>query len=133
MSLRPARALAWEGAVVTVDGFRRLALSLPEAEESSHMDHPDFRVRGKVFASLGYPEDGWGMVKLTPVQQQRLVKAHPGVFVPAKGAWGVKGSTTVRLRDAQTGTVSDALGAAWRNTAPASLASPPASPRRRNV
>ena len=60
---------------MTVEDFRRIALSLPEAVENSHMGHPDFRVRGKIFATLGYPDDSWGMVKLTPDQQESMVDA----------------------------------------------------------
>jgi len=78
---------------LTADDFRRTALSLPEATESAHMRHPDFRVRGKIFATLDYPGQGWGMVKLTPEQQQTFVRTEPVVFVPA-----------------------------WRNTAPKALA-----------
>ena len=106
---------------MSADEFRRLALSLPEAAEASHMDHPDFRVRGKIFATLGYPSDGWGMVKLTATDQQLLVLADPEVFVPAKGAWGRRGATTVLLRAAKKSTVREALVAAWRNTAPKTL------------
>src|SRR5271154_7485763 len=84
-------------AEMTETDFRRLALGFPEASESAHMDHPDFRVRGKIFATLGYPDHNWGMVKLTPEQQTSLVRAEPTIFVPAKGAWGRRGSTTVRL------------------------------------
>ena len=107
---------------MSADEFRRLALRLPEAAEASHMDHPDFRVRGKIFATLGYPADGWGMVKLTPTDQQLLVLAEPDVFVPAKGAWGRRGATTVLLRSAKKSTVAQALATAWRNTAPKTLA-----------
>src|SRR6266700_2419141 len=64
--------------------FRRLALSFPETEECAHMDHPDFRVAGKIFATLGYPEDGWAMVKLTPVEQQMFIKAQPTSSTPAR-------------------------------------------------
>ena len=73
---------------MTVDEFRKMALSLPEALEAAHMGHADFRVRGKIFATLGYPAVGWGVVKLTPQQQKRLVDAQPDVYVPARGAWG---------------------------------------------
>ena len=52
------------------------------------MAHPDFRVRGKIFATLGYPDESWGMVKLAPEEQEVLVAAEPAVFVPVKGAWG---------------------------------------------
>jgi YjbR protein len=72
---------------LTANDFRRLALSLPEATESAHMDHPDFRVRGKIFATLGHPAEGWGMVKLTPEQQHYFAKDYPDAFVPVKGAW----------------------------------------------
>jgi hypothetical protein len=106
---------------VTADEFRQIALSLPEALESAHMDHPDFRVRGKIFATLGYPDQGWGMVKLTPEQQTSLVRAEPAVFVPAKGAWGRRGSTIVRLDTVDQVALSSALIAAWRNVAPKRL------------
>jgi hypothetical protein len=106
---------------MTIDDFRTMALGLPEAVESAHMDHPDFRVRGKIFASLGYPESGWGMLKLTPNQQKLLLRENADVFVPAKGAWGQKGATTVLLKAAPKATVRKALAAAWRNTAPKSL------------
>jgi hypothetical protein len=105
-----------------VDEFRRLALGLPEAAESSHMAHPDFRVRGKVFATLGYPANGWGMVKLTADQQELFVQLEPEIFVPAKGAWGLRGATCVRLKSAPRGLVRRALAAAWCNTAPKRLA-----------
>jgi hypothetical protein len=81
---------------MTADNFRRIALSLPETSESAHMDHPDFRVRGKIFATLGYPDAAWGMVKLSP-EDQEVVAAEPDVFVPVKGAWGRQGNTNVRL------------------------------------
>ena len=70
---------------MTADEFRSLALSLPEASESAHMSHPDFRVRGKIFATLG-PEEEWGMVKLSPDQQTSYVGATPNVFEPFNGA-----------------------------------------------
>jgi hypothetical protein len=102
--------------------FRRIALSLPEAAEKSHMDHPDFRVVGKVFATLGYFDKNWGMVKLMPDQQEEFVKAEPKVFVPAKGKWGERGATCVHLKSAKTATVRKAMREAWLNAAPKSLA-----------
>jgi hypothetical protein len=107
---------------MTIADFRRMALALPEAVESSHMDHPDFRVRGKIFATLGYPTTGWGMLKLAAAQQKRLVGLAPEVFVPAAGAWGRAGATTVHLKAADKATVRKALTAAWCNTAPKTLA-----------
>jgi hypothetical protein len=101
---------------MTADAFRRLALSLPEAEESAHMGHPDFRVRGKIFATLG-PDESWGMVKLTPDQQAMHLGLAPKVFRPAAGAWGRKGATIVHLEHADEATVQGALLLAWRNTA----------------
>jgi len=105
---------------MTADEFRKLALSLPEASESAHMQHPDFRVRGKVFATLE-PDQEWGMVKLTPDEQASFLHAEPDVFKPASGAWGRGGCTIVRLGDADGATVREALIAAWRNTAPKKL------------
>ena len=107
---------------MTAEGFRKLALSFPDAAESRHMRHPDFRVRGKIFATLGYPDHHWGMVKLTPAQQTRFVLAHPNVFVPANGAWGRAGSTTVNLRAARQSSILPAMEAAWSNLALKGLA-----------
>jgi hypothetical protein len=111
------------GVVVTGEQFRWLALSFPEAYESSHMKHPDFRVRaGKVFATLAYPNETWGMVKLTPEQQEEFVRAEPEVFVPVKGGWGRGGATSVRLRAATVKILKQAMAAAWCNAAPKKLA-----------
>ena len=101
--------------------FRELALSFPEAIESSHMHHPDFRVGGKIFATLGYPDEKFATVKLTRVDQKEFVQSNPDVFRPAKGAWGLQGSTIVYLPAATIGIVREALTAAWRKTAPKRL------------
>jgi len=102
---------------MTPADFRKLALALPGAEEHKHMDHPDFRVNGKIFATLGYPNEAWAMVKLYPDQQRDFATVDPGVFVRLKGAWGRKGCTNVLLADARPAKVRAALHAAWRNAA----------------
>lgn len=107
---------------MTTDAFRRLALSFPEAEERVHMNHPDFRVAGKIFATLSYPGEGWAMVKLTPQQQQEFIHDYPEMFVPVKGGWGKQGCTNVILKKARTPAVRHALLAAWTNHAPKHLA-----------
>jgi hypothetical protein len=99
--------------------YRRIALGLPGAEQSAHMNHPDFRVGGKIFATLGYPKPGWAMVKLTPEQQAEFVEKNPGSFLAVKGNWGAKGCTNVLLKNAKQATVAHALKAAWLNHAPA--------------
>lgn len=107
---------------VTPAEFRRIALGFPEAIERAHMKHPDFRVGGKVFATLGYPEKGYGMVKLPPKEQVFFIEAEPDVFAPAKGAWGLRGATTVHLRAANKKSLRRALVAAWCYIAPKHLA-----------
>jgi hypothetical protein len=107
--------------LMTCDDFRRIALSLPETAESEHMNHPDFRVRGKIFATLPYPEQDLGMVKLKVAQQAHFMHHYPKVFVPVKGGWGRKGATIVRLEAAEEDVVRQALVTAWRNTAPRAL------------
>jgi hypothetical protein len=107
---------------MTREQFRRLALSLPHAVEGQHMDHPDFRVAGKIFATLSYPDEKWGMVKLTPEQQEEFVRAEPDAFEPVKGGWGKRGATSVRLRAAKRASLRRALAAAWCNVAPKELA-----------
>ncbi len=104
--------------------FRRIACSLPGAREGAHRGHADFRARGKIFATLGYPDQAWGMVKLTPDQQAMLVEAEPDIFRPVPGGWGKRGSTNVRLAKADTATLQGSLAMAWRNSAPRSLIDP---------
>jgi hypothetical protein len=106
---------------MTAKEFRAIALSLPEATEAAHMGHPDFRVADRIFATLGYPRSGWGMVSLTPEQQELFVRAQPAAFAPVKGGWGRKGATNVRLRAAKKAAVREALTIAWRNRAPKRL------------
>jgi hypothetical protein len=106
---------------MTTQDFRRIALDLPEVVESSHMKHPDFRVRDKIFATLGYPDAKWGMVKLTPEAQASFVRSDPAAFMPVKGAWGRRGATSVRLEAASEDTLRHALALAWRNVAPKRL------------
>jgi len=106
---------------MTAADFRRIALSLPEAEESAHMSHPDFRVGGKIFATLGYPDEEHGMVVLPPEEQARFVESHPKVFTPAKGAWGKRGSTAVSLSAVDKATLKRAMEIAWRKRAPNDL------------
>jgi hypothetical protein len=101
--------------------FRRLALSMPEAIESEHMAHPDFRVGGKIFATLGYPDQDHGMVILPSEEQRRFVESAPAIFAPAKGAWGLRGSTCVRLEAVDLATVRRAMEIAWRKRAPKRL------------
>ncbi len=105
---------------MTADDFRRLALGLPEVIESSHMAHPDFRVGGKIFATLTAAGD-LGMAKLTPEQQEVLMSAEPDVFTPCAGAWGVRGSTHLKLAAAEDDVVRAALRLAWLNTASAKI------------
>ena len=121
--------------------IRALALSMPQAIESSHMGHPDFRVRHsdvktRIFASLFVPFDDhekreWAMVKLTPKQQQEFCKAAPKLFQPVRGGWGKQGAMQIRLeassRPARARTpagmksIRNAVIAAWRNAAPKRL------------
>jgi hypothetical protein len=106
---------------MTANDFRDLALSLPEVVESAHMGHPDFRVGGKIFATLGAPDEAWGMVKLTPAQQKQFVREEPEIFKPVKGGWGRRGATNVCLQTAKKRPLLEALMVAWRNTAPKKL------------
>ena len=119
---------------MTANEFRKMALELPEVVESSHMGHPDFRVGGKIFATLAAPDPAWAMVKLTPEEQEMFGQIDPQGFQPVKGGWGRQGATNVRLSSAKKSVVREALLAAWRNRAPKTLLrlEPPANdPTRR--
>jgi hypothetical protein len=100
---------------MTTDQFRKMALEVPAAVERSHMNHPDFRVAGKIFASLGVPDENWGMVKLTPDHQRAFIEKAPEVFKPCSGAWGRAGATNVYLASAKASLVRAAIKAAAKN------------------
>jgi hypothetical protein len=102
---------------MTSDEFRKMALEIPKAVERTHMNHPDFRVAGKIFASLGVPDENWGMVKLTPEQQRTFIEKAPEVFRGSSGAWGRQGYTNVCLASAKASIVRTALDTAAKNVA----------------
>jgi hypothetical protein len=102
---------------MTINEFRKMALKIPAAVERSHMNHPDFRIAGKIFASLGVPDENWGMVKLTPEQQRTFIEKAPELFSPSSGAWGRQGYTNVYLASAKASIVSTALDIAAKNIA----------------
>jgi hypothetical protein len=127
---------------MTADGFRRIALSLEGAEGGSHMGHADFRVEGRIFATLAAADKGYGNVMLTPEQQQAFVEELPEVFIPVAGGWGRNGATHIRLADAHEDVVAGALRTAWklrleknaksvRKVPPGSKRSGPAKSRRK--
>ncbi len=102
--------------MLTAEDFRRIALGMTDAVESAHMGHPDFRINGRIFATL-HPDHRWGMVKLTPDQQQKVVREHAATFAPENGAWGRAGCTSVRLDSVDEDTLGEAMTLAWQNAA----------------
>ena len=102
---------------ITSAEFRKMALRFPGVIESAHMNHPDFRVEGKIFATLVYPDDGWGMVKLTPEQQSSFMRKAPDMFKPCNGVWGQRGATNVDLASARKKLLQAALETAHQNIA----------------
>jgi|SRR6476661_6244983 len=99
---------------MTPEDFRRIALSLEGAEESSHMGQPDFRVAGRIFATLAAQKQGYGNLMLSPEQQSQFVEDLPEVFIPIPGGWGRMGATHIVLAKASVDVLSGALEAAWR-------------------
>jgi len=73
---------------MTAAQFREIALSFPEAVEAAHMGHPDFRVAGRIFATLGYQNEGRGVLLLSPEEQQEMIGQHPKMFEPVPGGLG---------------------------------------------
>jgi hypothetical protein len=100
---------------MTINEFRKMALEIPTTVEQSHMNHPDFRLAGKIFASLGVPDKSWGMIRLTPEQQRAFIEKGPKIFKPSSGAWGRQGYTNVYLPAAKARIVRAALNAATKN------------------
>jgi hypothetical protein len=96
------------------EDFRRMALSLPSAEEGSHMGAADFRVGGRIFATLASQDQGYGNLMLTPEQQAAFVDEAPDIFVPIAGGWGRMGMTHIRLAAATEEVLAGALRTAWK-------------------
>jgi hypothetical protein len=107
---------------VTAEEFRAAALAMPEATEGEHMGHPDFRVGGKIFATLGVPDEEWAALRLPVDLQATLLESEPGAYKPSAGAWGRSGWTHVRLSAAEDGALCEAIEDAWRERAPKRLA-----------
>jgi len=99
---------------MTTEDFRRIALGLEGAEESSHMNSPDFRVGGRIFATLASQNQGFGNLMLTPEQQSAFVAELPGIFLPVAGGWGRMGITHIRLATATEDVLTGALRTAWQ-------------------
>ena len=100
--------------VMNAEDFRRLALSLEGVEESSHMGAPDFRVGGKIFATLASQKQGYGNLKLSPEQQAEFVRELPEVFLPVAGGWGRNGATHIKLATVSQDMLGGALRTAWK-------------------
>ncbi|MBV8051331.1 MAG: MmcQ/YjbR family DNA-binding protein [Acidobacteriaceae bacterium] len=100
---------------MNAEDFRRLALTLEGAEESSHMGSPDFRVGGRIFATLASIKEGYGNLMLTTEQQAEFVAELPKVFLPVRGGWGRMGATHIRLAAATEEVLAGALRAAWKS------------------
>ena len=117
---------------MNADDFRRLALSLEGAEEGSHMGSPDFRVGGRIFATLASQSQGYGNLMLNPEQQSAFVEELPDVFLPIAGGWGRSGSTHIRLAKANEDLLAGALRTAWQirleKNAQTGRKKPPAKP-----
>jgi hypothetical protein len=99
---------------MTAEDFRRLALSLPDAAEGSHMGAADFRVGGRIFATLASESKGYGNLMLTPELQAEFVQEAPDVFLPVPGGWGRNGATHIRLAQATEDLMEGALRTAWK-------------------
>lgn len=118
---------------MTAKDFRRIALTLEGVEEGSHMGSVDFRVGGRIFATLAHVKQGYGNLMLTPEQQAAFVAEAPEAFLPVAGGWGRMGATHIRLAKANEDVMTGALRAAWQNRVAKnkSAKKPPAKKRAR--
>jgi hypothetical protein len=127
MSSQPQIKLIKKGAKqMRVSDFRRIALSLPEATEGSHFGNADFRVGGKIFATLSLAKQGYGVLLLTPEQQAGMVEDEPKIFSAIPNGWGRNGATRVSLAKVSPDILKAALQTAWRRRAPKKLLGAPA-------
>jgi hypothetical protein len=113
---------------LTARDFRRIALGLPEAVEGSHFGSADFRVGGRIFATLSLQSEGYGVLLLTPEQQAGMVEDEPEIFSPVPKGWGRMGATRVRLANIAPDILEAALRTAWQRRAPKRLLRPKSAP-----
>ena len=106
---------------MTGTDFRRIALTMAEAVEGAHFGNADFRVGGKIFATLALEKEGFGVLLLSPEEQAGMVEDLPEVFSPVPGGWGRRGSTRVCLAQVSPGILEAAVRTAWRKRAPKRL------------
>ena len=118
---------------MSVADFRRIALSLEDAEESSHMGAADFRVGGRIFATLASQDQGYGNLMLTPEMQAAFVAEQPEVFLPVHGGWGRMGITHIVLSAANEDLLAGALRTAWRLRVEKNTSSRKSSAKKRAV
>ena len=116
---------------MNVHDFRRIALSFPGAEESSHMGAADFRVGNRIFATLASAKQGYGNLKLTLEQQRAFVEELPNVFLPIPGGWGRMGMTHIILANASEDVLTGALQTAYKLRVSRNAKSSPKSPKRK--
>ena len=119
----PHTAMHKKTTALTATDFRRLALSLPEVVEGSHFRQPDFRVGGKIFATLVLESEGYGVLLPTPEQQAGMVEDQPEIFSPVPGGWGRKGATRIHMAKTAPDILEGALRTAWAKRAPKGLRS----------
>jgi hypothetical protein len=99
---------------VTAKDFRRIALSLEGAEEGAHVGAADFRVGGRIFATLASVKEGYGNLMLTLELQAEFIAERPDLFLPVHGGWGRMGITHIRLAVADEDSLRGALRSAWK-------------------
>jgi hypothetical protein len=99
---------------MTIGDFRRIALSMPGAEEGSHMGNPDFRVGGRIFCTLAAAKQGYGNLMLKPEQQAMFIEELPDIFIPIVGGWGRMGMTHVVLANVSEDVLEGAIRTAYR-------------------
>ncbi len=99
---------------MTAKDFRRIALSLEGTEEGSHMGAVDFRVGGRIFATLASVKEGYGNLMLTPEIQAEFLRERPDLFLPVHGGWGRNGATHIRLAVADEESLRGAIHSAWK-------------------
>jgi hypothetical protein len=99
---------------MTPSDSRRIALSFEGAKEGSHMGATDFRVGGRIFATLASVKEGYGNLMITPELQAEFIAERPELFLPCHGGWGLMGCTHIRLAEADEDSLRGTLRTAWK-------------------
>jgi hypothetical protein len=102
--------------VISIEEFRKLALSFPGSSEQPHFEKAAFRAGKKIFASLD-SANKLACVKLSITDQDVFSAFDKTIIWPIPNKWGLQGWTNISLTKIRKSMIKDALQCAFMEVA----------------